>query len=99
MSGGTFQVLIKIMQPEFLLDGNIEIQNQSNVCLNFHRADKINLKVIVSTGKFSSLLKLKQIITFICHFMGNLKLRKSNSQNKFKNSMQPYFVIPRIKYY
>ena len=81
----------KIIPPEFLLENDIGIQNQSNVCLNFRRADKINLKGVVNIGKFSSLLKLMRIITFICRFMGNLKLRKFNSQNKthFNPILQP----------
>ena len=81
----------EIIQPEFLIENDIGTQNQSNVCLNFRRADKINLKGVVSIRKFSPLLKLIRNITFICRFMGNLKLRKSNSQNKiqFNPILQP----------
>ena len=66
----------KLMQPEILLESGIEIQNQSNVCLAFHVADEINLTDVVNIEKFGSLLKLKRVITFICRFMDNLKLRK-----------------------
>ena len=66
----------KLMQPEILLESGIEIQNQSNVCLTFHVADEINLTDVVNIEKFGSLLKLKRVITFICRFMDNLKLRK-----------------------
>ena len=74
----------KVMQPEIHLESDIEIQNQSNVCLTFRSANKINLTDVVNIDKFSSLLKLKRIIAFICHFMDNLKLRKSNTQNKIQ---------------
>ena len=74
----------KVMQPEIHLESDIEIQNQSNVCLTFRSADKINLTDVVNIEKFSSLLKLKRIIAFICRFMDNLKLRKSNTQNKIQ---------------
>ena len=53
----------KVMQPEILLENHFEIQNQSNACLTFRTADKINLTDVVNIGKFSSLLKLKRIIT------------------------------------
>ena len=66
----------KLMQPEILLESGIEIQNQSNVCLTFRVADEINLTDVVNIEKFDSLLKLKRVITFICRFMDNLKLRK-----------------------
>ena len=66
----------KLMQPEILLESGIEIQNQSNVCLTFRVADEINLTDVVNIEKFGSLLKLKRVITFICRFMDNLKLRK-----------------------
>ena len=72
----------KIIQPEILLESDIEIKNQSNVCLTFHTTDKVNL--VVNTEKFSTLLKLKRIITFICRFIGNLKLRKCTPQNKIQ---------------
>ena len=74
----------KVMQPEILLESDIEIQNQSNVCLTFRTADKINLIDVVNIEKFSSLLKLKRIIAFMCRFMDNLKLRKSNTLNKIQ---------------
>ena len=47
----------KVMQPEILLESNIEIQNQSNVCLTFRTTDKINLTGVVNIKKFSLLLK------------------------------------------
>ena len=74
----------KIIQPEILLESDIEIKNQSNVCLTFHTTDKVNLTDVVNTEKFSTLLKLKRIITFICRFIGNLKLRKCTPQNKIQ---------------
>ena len=49
----------KVMQPEILLENHFEIQNQSNACLTFRTADKINLTDVVNIGKFSSLLKRK----------------------------------------
>ena len=49
----------KVMKPEIPLKNHIEIQNQSNVCLTFRPADKINLTDVVNIGKFSSLLKRK----------------------------------------
>ena len=70
------------MQPEILLESDIEIQNQSNVCLTFRTADKINLTGVANIKKFSLLLKLKRIIAFMHRFMNNLKLRKSNTLNK-----------------
>ena len=72
----------KVMQPKILLEIDNEMQNQSNVCLTFLTADKINLTDFINIGKFSSLLKLKRIISFICRSMYNLKLSKSNTQNK-----------------
>ena len=72
----------KVMQPEILLKSDIDIQNKSNVCLTLRTAYKINLTDVVNIEKFSALLKLKRIIAFICHFMDNLKLRKSNTLNK-----------------
>ena len=72
----------KVMQPEILLESDIEIQNQSNVCLTFRTADKINLTGVANIKKFSLLLKLKRIIAFMHRFMNNLKLRKSNTLNK-----------------
>ena len=74
----------KVVQPEILLESDIEVKKQSNVCLTFRTADKINLTDIINIEKFNSLLKLKRIITFICRFMDNLKLRKSNKQNKIQ---------------
>ena len=74
----------KIMQPEFFLESDIEIKNQSNVCLTFHTTDKINLTDVVTIKKFSTLLKLKRIITFTCRFIDNLKLRKCTPQNKIQ---------------
>ena len=74
----------KVIQLEIHLESDIEIQNQSNICLTFHSADKINLTDVVNIEKFSSLLKLTRIIAFICRFMDNLKLRKSNTQNKIQ---------------
>ena len=45
----------KIMQPEIILETDIEIKNQSNVCLNFLIADKIDLKSVGKIEKFSIL--------------------------------------------
>ena len=67
MFGGTGRVFFindttkfneKLMQQEILLESDIEIQNQSNVCLTFRTADKINLTDVINIEKFSSLLKL-----------------------------------------
>ena len=79
------------MQSKIFLESDSEIQNQSNVCLIFRTADKIKLKGVVNIEKFSTLLKLKRIIAFICRFMDNLKLRKSNTHNKIQLShiLQP----------
>ena len=66
------------------MQSDIEIQTQSDVCFTFRTADKINSTDVVNIEKFSSQLKLKQIIAFICRFMNNLKLRKSNIQNKIQ---------------
>ena len=52
--------------------------------LAFRTAEKIKLTDVVNIKKFCSLLKLKQIIAFMCHFMDNLKLRKSNTLNKIQ---------------
>ena len=46
----------KIMQPRFFLESNIDIQDQSNVCLTFRTADKMNLKDVVNIEKFGRLL-------------------------------------------
>ena len=74
----------KATQPEILLESDIEIQTQSDVRFTFRTADKINSTDVVNIEKFSSLLRLKRIIAFICRFMNNLKLRKSNIQNKIQ---------------
>ena len=73
-----------VMQPEILLESDIEIQNQSNVCLTFRNTEKINLTNVVNIKKFSSLLKLTLIIVFLCRFLDNLKLWKSNTLNKIQ---------------
>ena len=52
--------------------------------MTFCTADKITLRDAINIEKFSSLLKLKRIIAFICRFTDNLKLRKSNTQNKIQ---------------
>ena len=74
----------RVMQPEILLESDIEIQNQSNVCLTFRNTEKINLTNVVNIKKFSSLLKLTLIIVFLCRFLDNLKLWKSNTLNKIQ---------------
>ena len=61
----------KVMQPEILLESDIEIQNQINVCLTFRTADKINLTGVINIKKFSLLLKLKRIIAFMGRLMNN----------------------------
>ena len=79
------------MESKIFLESDIEIQNQSNVCLIFRTAEKIKLKGVVNIEKFSTLLKLKRIIAFICRLIDNLKLRKSNTHNKIQLShiLQP----------
>ena len=51
----------------------------------------INLRDVANIENYSSLIKLKRIIAFICHFIDNLKLRKSNTLNKIQvnSSLQP----------
>ena len=61
----------KVMQPEILLESDIEIQNQINVCLTFRTSDKINLTGVINIKKFSLLLKLKRIIAFMGRLMNN----------------------------
>ena len=73
-----------LMQPEILLESDIDTQNQSNVCLTFRTADKINVSDAVNIVKFRSLLKLKGIIAFTCRFMENLELKESNTLNKIQ---------------
>ena len=84
------------MQREIPLESDIEMQNQSNVCLTFNTADKINLTDVVNIEKLSSLLKLKRIIAFMCRFMDNLKTKEI--QYPKQNSSKPYFAAQRIKY-
>ena len=76
----------KVMQPEILLESDIEIQNQSNVFFIFRTADKINLTDVISIEKCSSLLKLKRIIVFICRFMDNGKWKTKEIQYPKQNS-------------
>ena len=56
------------MQPEIVLENHIEIQNQSNACLTFCTADRINLKDVVNIEKISTLVKVKRIIAFMRRF-------------------------------
>ena len=60
------------MQPETVLENDIEIQNQSNACLTFCTADRINLKDVVNIEKISTLVKVKRIIAFMRRFKSNL---------------------------
>ena len=52
--------------------------------MTFRTADEINSTDVVNIEKFSSLLKLKRIIAFMCRFTDSLKLRKSNTLNKIQ---------------
>ena len=65
--------------------------------MTFCTADKITLRDAINIEKFSSLLKLKRIIAFICRFTDNLKLRKSNTQSKIQVNpiLQPQEILIR----